>query len=48
MPGNEPSEYQPESNIYTVLTIVATVFLAAGTIYVAFRAQTLYGSWLPF
>ena len=48
MTDNEPSEYQPESNIYTVLTIVATLFLAAGTVYVGFRAQALYGSWLPF
>ncbi len=39
---------QPESDIFTVLVIIAAVFLLAGTIYVSVRAQALFGAWLPF
>ena len=42
------SEIQPESDIYTVLVIVASVFLLAGTLFVGVRAQSLFDNWLPF
>ena len=42
------SNIQPESDIYTVLVIVASVFLLAGTVFVSARAQTLFDNWLPF
>ncbi len=48
MPNGGPSEVKPESDIYTVMVIVATVFLAAATLFVAVRSQTLLGSWIPF
>ena len=43
-----PSTRRPESDIYTVLLIVATLFLAVGTIILAARSQQLFGSWVPF
>ncbi len=43
-----PAEVQPESDIYTALVIVATVFLATGTAYVSVRALALFGTWVPF
>ena len=42
---NEPT---PESDIYTILLIVATIFLAVGTVFGALRAQTFFGAWIPF
>ena len=42
---NEP---KPESDIYTILVMVATIFLAVGTAFGALRAQTFFGAWLPF
>jgi len=39
---------QPESDVYTVLVMVATVFLAVGTVYVAVRSADIFGNWLPF
>lgn len=39
---------QPESDIYTVLVMVATVFLLIGTVFVCVRANQIYGNWLPF
>ncbi|MHC4092557.1 MAG: hypothetical protein ACYSVY_20175 [Planctomycetota bacterium] len=44
--GTPPS--QAESDIYTVLIAVATVFVLMATIYISVRANDLYGSWLPF
>ncbi len=43
-----PSGARPESDIFTVLIIVATVFVAAATVYTSVRANELFGSWLPF
>ena len=43
-----PSSSQPESDIFTVLLSIATVFVVAATIYLSVRASQLYGSWLPF
>jgi len=43
-----PAGTAPESDIFTVLIIIATVFVAVATIYTCVRANELYGSWLPF
>ena len=43
-----PSSTQPESDIFTVLLAIATVFVVVATIYLSVRASQLYGSWLPF
>jgi len=37
-----------ESDIFTVLIAVATVFVLVGTIYTSVRADALFGTWLPF
>jgi len=39
---------QPESNVYTVLLIVATVIVAGATLFLVVRSQQLFGSWNPF
>lgn len=36
-----------ESDIYTVLVLVAFLFVLAATVYVGYRAQTLFGTLLP-
>jgi hypothetical protein len=46
--GERPVEAKPRNNIYTVLLIVATVLVAAATVYLAVRSQQLFGSWNPF
>lgn len=46
--ANSDSDYQPQSDIYTVLVVVGTLFLMAGTIFNAVRTQQLFGNWLPF
>ncbi len=38
----------PESDVYTVLLILATVLVAGATIFLAMRSQQLFGSWNPF
>jgi len=38
----------PESDIYTVLIIFATVLVIGATIFLAMRSQQLFGSWNPF
>ncbi|HUU85895.1 MAG TPA: hypothetical protein VM243_20545 [Phycisphaerae bacterium] len=43
-----PSSTQPESDIFTVLLAIATVFVVVATIFLSVRAGQLYGSWLPF
>lgn len=39
---------QSENDIYTVLVIIATIVVAASTVYLAVRSQHLFGSWNPF
>ena len=46
--SDQPASDGPESNIYTVLLILATVLVAAATAFLALRNQQLFGSWLPF
>ncbi len=36
-----------ESDVYTVLLCVAFLFLLVATIYVAYRAQTMFGGVFP-
>ncbi len=43
-----PADGQPENNVYTVLVILATVLVAAATVFLAMRSQHLFGSWNPF
>ena len=42
--GSRPSA---DSDIYTALLCVAFLFLLVATIYVGYRAQTLFGGLLP-
>ena len=37
----------PPNDIYTLLVIVATLFLLAGTIVLAMQSTKLFGTWLP-
>ena len=46
--GERPADVKPRNNIYTVLLIIATVLVAAATVYLAGRSQQLFGSWNPF
>ncbi len=46
--SERPAGNQPEHNIYTVLLIVATAFVAASTAYLAVSSQQLFGSFNPF
>jgi hypothetical protein len=41
-------DLRPDSDIYTILVIVATVFLVTGTVLISARSQDLFGTWLPF
>ena len=36
------------NNIYTVLVIIATLFMCFGTVFLAVRSNQLFGTWLPF
>jgi hypothetical protein len=42
-----PPQVRPGADLYTVLLIVATALLAAGTILLAVRSQQLFGSLWP-
>ena len=46
--SERPISGEPENNVYTVLLIIATVLVAAATIFLAVRSQQLFGSWNPF
>jgi hypothetical protein len=43
--GGTPTS--PQSDVYTILLIVATAFLVVATVFVSVRAQQLFGHWLP-
>jgi len=45
-PGGQGTK--PDNDVYTVLVIVATVFLAIGTVVVSTRANDVFGNWMPF
>lgn len=38
----------PDSDIYTVLVIVATIITLSGAVFLLVRSQALFGSWNPF
>lgn len=42
-----PKRVSSQSDVYTILTIISTVFLLVGTVFVMVRAQQFFGSWLP-
>ena len=44
---SRPSGPRAENDIYTALTCVAFLFILVATIYVGYRAMTLFGSLLP-
>ena len=46
--SEHPVTGEPEDNVYTGLLIIATLLVAAATIFLAVRSQQLFGSWNPF
>lgn len=46
-PGPARSRPDADSDIYTVLLIIAALALLVSAIYVGYRAYTLFGSLLP-
>jgi len=38
----------PDSDVYTVLVVLATLLVAGATVFLAMRSQELFGSWNPF
>jgi len=46
-PGATPPRAVAENDIYTALIVIAFLFVLVATIYVGFRAQTLFGTLLP-
>ncbi len=46
--SEQPAGGQPEHDVYTVLLILATAFVAASTVYLAVSSQQLFGSFNPF
>ena len=45
--GSGASRVSGENDIYTVLMLVAFLFVLTATIYVGFKAQLLFGTLLP-
>ncbi len=37
----------PPVTIYTVLLIIATLFMIAGTVFLAWKSNILFGDWMP-
>lgn len=46
-PGSGLSRPSAENDVYTVLIVVAFLFVLIATIYVGYRAQTFFGTLLP-
>jgi len=42
------AEGKPENNVYTLLMIIAMLYMAGGTVFLALRSQELFGTWNPF
>lgn len=38
----------PDSDVYTILLIIAAILVAAGTVFLVVRSQQLFGTWNPF
>ncbi|MEW6249392.1 MAG: hypothetical protein AB1716_02005 [Planctomycetota bacterium] len=45
--GPRPARPAADNDIYTLLVLVAFLFLLGATIYVAYRAVTMFGGLLP-
>ena len=41
-------QVRPPVTIYTVLLIIATLFMIAGTVFLAWKSNALFGDWMPF
>jgi hypothetical protein len=46
--SDRPAGAKPDHDVYTILVMVATVFVAAATVYLVLRSQQLFGTWNPF
>jgi hypothetical protein len=46
-PGPRGARSSSNNDIYAVLLFIAVVFLLFATIYVGYRAQTMFGGLLP-
>lgn len=38
----------PDSDVYTVFLIVATIVVGSATVFLCVRSQELFGAWNPF
>ncbi|MBU0637492.1 MAG: hypothetical protein KKB50_01400 [Planctomycetes bacterium] len=47
VPGPSSSRPRADNDIYTALMVVAFLFVLVATVYVGYRATTLFGSLLP-
>lgn len=45
---SEGPNVRPEPDVYTVMLILATVCVAAATIFLVVRSVSLFGEWNPF
>ena len=45
MSESEPSGQ--ESDIYTILLGIAALFLLVAIVFISYRSQQFYGTWLP-
>jgi len=43
-----PAGGRPEHDVYTVLLMLATLVVAAATVFLGVRSAQLFGSWNPF
>jgi hypothetical protein len=46
-PGRTIARPKAENDIYTALMVVAFLFVLTATLYVGFRAMTLFGTVIP-
>lgn len=42
-----PTPTSPQSDVYTILLIIATLFLAVATVFVSIQAHRFFDRWLP-
>jgi len=45
---SEGPRIQPQSDIYTVLVVIATIIVTAATVFLCVRSNQLFGFWHPF
>lgn len=46
--AERPAGAQPESNVYTILLMIASLLVVGATVYLAVRCQQLFDTWNPF